>query len=98
MPMAVRQLHASIFPCRDLRGLVIALIDGLPNLYSPHAVEGTGTGTRQKLNRVINAGLTNNNIKARLASLQETSQTSSPAEFGKLIACQPKMGQGNSRG
>jgi hypothetical protein len=30
---------------RYFEGLMIGLIDGLPDLYFPHTVEGTGSGT-----------------------------------------------------
>ena len=39
-----------------------------------------------KLNKEINAGLTNSRIRARLADLGGTPLTGSPADFGKLIA------------
>jgi len=39
-----------------------------------------------KLNKEINAALADPNIRARLANLGATVLSSSPAEFGKLIA------------
>ena len=39
-----------------------------------------------KLNKEINAALADPNIQARLANLGATVLSSSPAEFGKLIA------------
>jgi tripartite-type tricarboxylate transporter receptor subunit TctC len=39
-----------------------------------------------KLNKEINAGLADPNMKARLADLGGTVLASSPADFGKLIA------------
>ena len=39
-----------------------------------------------KLNKEINAALADPNIRARLANLGVTVLSSSPAEFGKLIA------------
>ena len=41
-----------------------------------------------KLNNVINAGLSNPNIKARLAALGSPPFSGSPAEFGKFIAAE----------
>ncbi len=40
----------------------------------------------EKLNNVINAGLADPKMKARLADLGATTLAGSPAEFGKLIA------------
>jgi hypothetical protein len=40
----------------------------------------------EKLNKEINAGLTNSKIKARLADVGGTALSGSPADFGKLIA------------
>jgi tripartite-type tricarboxylate transporter receptor subunit TctC len=40
----------------------------------------------EKLNKEINAGLTDPKIKARLADVGGTALSGSPADFGKLIA------------
>ena len=45
----------------------------------------TPSGIIDKLNRDINAGLADANIKARLIELGALSLTFSPGEFGKLI-------------
>jgi tripartite-type tricarboxylate transporter receptor subunit TctC len=41
-----------------------------------------------KLNKEINAGLTDPKMKARLADLGSTAMPISPADFGKLIAAE----------
>jgi tripartite-type tricarboxylate transporter receptor subunit TctC len=50
------------------------------------APRGTPTEIVEKLNREINAGLADPNMKARLADLGGTVLAGSPADFGKLIA------------
>jgi tripartite-type tricarboxylate transporter receptor subunit TctC len=47
---------------------------------------GTPAEIIDKLNREINAGLADPQVKARIADLGATVFTSSPAEFGKYIA------------
>ena len=51
---------------------------GAPRNTSPEIVE--------KLNKEINAALTDPNVKARLADLGGTMLPGSPADFGRLIA------------
>src|SRR5262249_22109242 len=65
--------------------------DVLPG-YEASAVYGVGAPRNtpveivDKLNKEINAGLADPNMKARLADLGGTVLAGSPAEFGKLIA------------
>jgi len=60
--------------------------------YEASAVYGVGAPPNtppeivSRLNREINAGLADSNMKARLAQLGGTAQPGSPADFGKLIA------------
>ena len=60
--------------------------------YEASAVYGVGAPRNtppeivDRLNREINAGLADPNMKARLAELGGTAQPGSPADFGKLIA------------
>jgi len=54
------------------------------------APRGTPTEIVDKLNREINAGLADPNIKARLAELGLAVVAGSPAEFGKFIADETK--------
>jgi tripartite-type tricarboxylate transporter receptor subunit TctC len=60
--------------------------------YEASAVYGVGAPPNtppeivSRLNREINAGLADSNMKARLAELGGTAQPGSPADFGKLIA------------
>jgi tripartite-type tricarboxylate transporter receptor subunit TctC len=60
--------------------------------YEASAVYGVGAPPNtppqivNRLNREINAGLADSNMKARLAELGGTAQPGSPADFGKLIA------------
>jgi tripartite-type tricarboxylate transporter receptor subunit TctC len=54
--------------------------------YGIGAPKGTPIEIIDKLNKEINAGLADRNIKARLADLGATELGGSPAEFGKLIA------------
>jgi tripartite-type tricarboxylate transporter receptor subunit TctC len=51
---------------------------GVPKNTPPEIVD--------KLNKEINAGLADPNVKARLADLDGTVLGGSPADFGKLIA------------
>ena len=50
------------------------------------APQNTPVEIVEKLNSVINAGLADPGMKARLADLGATPLRGSPAEFGKLIA------------
>jgi tripartite-type tricarboxylate transporter receptor subunit TctC len=50
------------------------------------APKGTPAEIVEKLNREINAGLADLNVKARLADLSGTVFPGSPADFGKLVA------------
>ena len=54
--------------------------------YGIGAPKNTGTDIVVKLNREINAGLTDPKLKAQLADLGETALGGSSAEFEKLIA------------
>jgi tripartite-type tricarboxylate transporter receptor subunit TctC len=54
--------------------------------FGAGAPKNTPTEIVDKLNRDINAGLTDPNIKARLTDLGGTPLVVSPAEFAKLIA------------
>ena len=54
--------------------------------YGVGAPKGTPTDIIDKLNEEINAGLADPKIRARLADLGGTVLSSSPADFGKLIA------------
>ena len=51
-----------------------------------------------RLNREINAALADPKVKARLADLGGSVLPRSPADFGKLIAEETKVGQGDPRG
>jgi tripartite-type tricarboxylate transporter receptor subunit TctC len=55
-------------------------------LYGVCAPRNTPAAVIDKLNKEINATLTDPNIKARLADLGGTVLAGSPADFGKLIA------------
>src|SRR5438094_787236 len=65
--------------------------DVLPG-YEASAIYGVGVATStpaeivDKLNKEINAGLADPNMKARLADLGGTVVPGSPADFGKLMA------------
>ena len=63
-----------------MQGYEAIVVDGVgaPKNTSPEIVH--------RLNREINAGLADPNIKARLADLGAVALTGSPTEFGKLIA------------
>ena len=63
-----------------MQGYEAIVVDGVgaPKSTSPEIVH--------RLNREINAGLADPNIKARLADLGAVALTGSPTEFGKLIA------------
>jgi tripartite-type tricarboxylate transporter receptor subunit TctC len=63
-----------------LPGFEASLVYGLgvPKNTPPEIVD--------KLNKEINAGLADPNVKARLADLDGTVLGGSPADFGKLIA------------
>ena len=63
-----------------VQGYEAIVVDGVgaPKNTSPEIVH--------RLNREINAGLADPNIKARLADLGAVALTGSPTEFGKLIA------------
>src|SRR5262249_34694134 len=64
---------------------------GAPRNTSPEIVE--------KLNKEINAALTDPNVKARLADLGGTMLPGSPADFGRLIANETeKWGKVNPQG
>src|SRR5262249_46775031 len=54
--------------------------------YGIGAPKNTPAEIVDKLNKEINAGLADPNIKARLADLGGTVLAGSPADFGKLIA------------
>ena len=56
------------------------------NWYGIGAPTGTPAEIISKLNREINTALADPNFKARLADVGGTALSSSPAEFGKLIA------------
>jgi len=63
-----------------VQGYEAIVVDGVgaPKNTSPEIVH--------RLNREINAGLADPNLKARLADLGAVALTGSPAEFAKLIA------------
>ena len=50
------------------------------------APKGTPVEIIQKLNTVINAGLSDPDVRSRYASLGSVPNAGSPADFGKLIA------------
>ncbi len=54
--------------------------------YGVGAPRNTPAETIDKLNKEINAALSDPKMKARLADLGATVLTGSPADFGKLIA------------
>jgi tripartite-type tricarboxylate transporter receptor subunit TctC len=54
--------------------------------YGVVAPKNTPADIVDRLNKEINAGLTNPQIKARLAKLGGTVLAGSPADFGKFIA------------
>ena len=54
--------------------------------YGIAAPKGTPSEIVEKLNREINAGLTDPKMKSRLADLAGTTIPGSPADFGKLVA------------
>jgi tripartite-type tricarboxylate transporter receptor subunit TctC len=54
--------------------------------YGVGAPRNTPTQIIEKVNREINAGLADGNVKARLADLGGTMLPGSPADFGKLLA------------
>jgi tripartite-type tricarboxylate transporter receptor subunit TctC len=56
------------------------------NWYGMGAPKTTPAKIVEKLNKEINAGLADPNMKTRLADLGGTVLSSSPADFGKLIA------------
>src|SRR5207244_4545617 len=56
------------------------------NWYGIGAPTGTPAEIMSKLNKQINAALADPNFKARLADVGGTALSSSPAEFGKLVA------------
>src|SRR5262249_51810857 len=56
------------------------------NWFGVGAPKATPAEVVDKLNKEINAGLADPNIKARLADLGSTSLVGSPADFGKFIA------------
>ena len=56
------------------------------NWYGVGAPKATSAKIVEKLNKEINAGLADSNMKARLADLGGTVLAGSPADFGKLIA------------
>jgi tripartite-type tricarboxylate transporter receptor subunit TctC len=63
-----------------LQGFEASLVYGLG------VPKNTPPGIVDKLNKEINAGLADPNLKARLADLDGTVLGGSPADFGKLIA------------
>jgi len=54
--------------------------------YGVGAPKGTSVDIVDKLNREVNAGLADTNLKARLADVGVEPTPMTPAEFGKLIA------------
>jgi tripartite-type tricarboxylate transporter receptor subunit TctC len=56
------------------------------NWFGVCAPNATPAEIVEKLNKEINAGLTDPKIKARLADVGGTALSGSPADFGKLIA------------
>ena len=56
------------------------------NWYGVGAPKATLAKIVEKLNKEINAGLADPNMKTRLADLGGTVLVGSPADFGKLIA------------
>jgi tripartite-type tricarboxylate transporter receptor subunit TctC len=56
------------------------------NWYGVGAPKATPAEIVEKLNKEINAGLADPNMKTRLADLGSTVLAGSPADFGKLIA------------
>ena len=56
------------------------------NWYGVGAPKATPAEIVEKLNKEINAGLADPNMKARLADLGGSVLAGSPADFGKLIA------------
>ena len=59
------------------------------------APNSTSSGVIDRLNREINAGLTDRGLQAKLADLGLTPNIGSPADFGKLIVAETdKLGKG----
>ena len=58
------------------------------SIFGFGAPKNTPAETIDKLNKEINAGLVDPNIKARLADLDGTVLVGSPADFAKLIAAE----------
>jgi tripartite-type tricarboxylate transporter receptor subunit TctC len=58
--------------------------------YGIGAAKNTPIEVIDKLNKEINAGLTDPKMKARLAELGGTVSAGSAADFGKLIAAEPR--------
>ena len=56
------------------------------NWYGIGAPRNTPVAVIEKLNKEVNAGLADPNMKTRLADLGGTVLAGSPADFGKLIA------------
>jgi tripartite-type tricarboxylate transporter receptor subunit TctC len=79
-------------------GMRLEMLPDLPTVgefvpgYEASAFQGIGAPKNtpieiiDKLNREINAALTDTKLKARLAELGDTPLIASPADFGKLIA------------
>jgi len=76
LPAAVRIAKAQTYPARPVR-----LIIGFP-------AGGGAEAIVEKLNREINSGLTNPNIKARLTELTTVPLVLTPEQFGSQMAAE----------
>jgi tripartite-type tricarboxylate transporter receptor subunit TctC len=101
VPAVLSIEHVKANKLRALAVTAAARLEALPDIptvaefvpgYEASAFSGVGAPSRtpteiiDQLNKVINAGLADARIKARLADLGGAVIPSSPADFGKLIA------------
>ena len=101
VPAVLSIEHVKTNKLRALAVTAAARLEALPDIptvaefvpgYEASAFSGVGAPNRtpteiiDQLNKVINAGLVDARIKARLAALGGTVLPGSPADFGKLIA------------
>jgi tripartite-type tricarboxylate transporter receptor subunit TctC len=99
--MASSVEHARSGRVRALAVTTTTRTDALPNIpclgeylpgyetsawYGVVAPRGVPTGIIERLNKEINAGLSDAKIKSRIAEMSATTPPLSPAQFGKLIA------------
>ena len=79
-------MRARAWECPD--GCLAEFVPGYEasQWFGVGAPKNTPSQIINKLNEVINAGLADPKIKARLAELGGTAFVGSPADFGKLIA------------